>query len=110
VKLPFDHNLSHRLVDMLREAYPDSVHVRDVGLDRALDKEIWEFAGTYGFIIVSKDSDFHQRSLVESFPPKVIWVARGNCSTADVAGLLRSRVPELAAFESDRDAAFLELD
>ena len=59
---------------------------------------------------MSKDSDFHQRSLVEGFPPKVIWVQRGNCSTTEIEALLRKRSPEIAAFGADRDAAFLELD
>jgi predicted nuclease of predicted toxin-antitoxin system len=57
--------------------------------------------------VASKDSDFHQRSLVEGFPPKVVWVQRGNCSTAEAAMLPRSRLSEITAFESDPEAAFL---
>jgi predicted nuclease of predicted toxin-antitoxin system len=32
VRLLFDENLSHRLVRELADVYPDSAHVRDVGL------------------------------------------------------------------------------
>jgi predicted nuclease of predicted toxin-antitoxin system len=109
VRLLFDQNLSYRLVEILREIYPDSAHVRDIGLSRAGDDEVWAHARTHGFTIVSKDSDFHQRSLVEGFPPKVVWVQRGNCTTAEAAALLRARLPEVSAFESDREAAFLIL-
>ena len=37
MKLLFDQNLSHRLVNALRHEYPDSHHVRDVGLSEAKD-------------------------------------------------------------------------
>jgi len=109
VRLLFDQNLSHQLVHQLRDVYPDSRHVRDLGLASAPDIDVWEYARIYGFAIVSKDSDFHQRSLVEGFPPKIVWVQRGNCPTAEIAALLHLRNAELAAFESDPVAAFLEL-
>ncbi|MBZ5546083.1 MAG: DUF5615 family PIN-like protein, partial [Acidobacteriia bacterium] len=80
MKLLFDQNLSPRLVQALASVYPDSVHVRDCGLQHADDESVWEFAGRNGFTIVSKDSDFRQRSFLFGFPPKVIWVRLGNCS------------------------------
>jgi len=43
-----------------------------------------------GFAIVSKDSDFAERSVLESEPPKVIWIRLGNCSTSEIEGQLRS--------------------
>ncbi len=110
MRLLFDHNLSHRLVLALGDVYPGSVHVRTLGLDRAPDGEVWDYARGHGFAIVSKDSDFHQRSLVEGFPPKVIWVQRGNSSTTEIEALLRQRSQAVAAFGADQDAAFLELD
>jgi predicted nuclease of predicted toxin-antitoxin system len=109
VRLLFDQNLSHHLVERLRDVYPGSAHVRELGLSSASDVEVWEYARINGYAIVSKDSDFHQRSLVDGSPPKVVWVQRGNCPTTEVAALLRVRTAELAAFEADPDAAFLEL-
>jgi predicted nuclease of predicted toxin-antitoxin system len=82
VKLLFDQNLSHRLVKALASEFPESVHVRDVGLEKALDEPVWEYAKANSFVIVSKDSDFHQRSFLFGHPPKVVWIRRGNCSTA----------------------------
>ena len=52
------------------------------------DTDIWEFAKSNDYIIVSKDSDFHQRSFVIGFPPKVIWIQKGNCSTNEIQGIL----------------------
>lgn len=60
-------------------------------------------------MIVSKDSDFHQRSLLFGHPPKVIWVRLGNCATGDVEELLRRRSAEIQAFGDDYEAAFLAL-
>ena len=110
MKLLFDHNLSYRLARVLLDVYPGSVHVRELLLERAPDEAIWDYARTHDLAIVSKDSDFHQRSVVEGFPPKVIWIRRGNCTTADIEALLRSRTGEIAAFGDDPWGAFLELE
>jgi len=84
VKLLLDQNLAPRLVAALAALYPDSKHVRDVGLAAANDDDVWRYAATGGFTIVSKDADFHERSFVLGPPPKVIWIRRGNCSTTEV--------------------------
>ena len=73
MKLLFDANLSPALAKRLNAEYPHSTHVRDVGLRTAPDAEIWNHAKANGFAIVSKDTDFRERSFVEGFPPKVIW-------------------------------------
>jgi predicted nuclease of predicted toxin-antitoxin system len=89
VKLLFDENLSHRLVEKLFDVFPASTHVRLVGLKSAEDPMVWQFAVDEEFVIVSKDSDMHDRSLLFGFPPKVIWIRLGNCSTREVKGLIR---------------------
>lgn len=109
VKLLFDQNLSHRLVALLAEHYPASVHVRNVGLSAADDQVVWSFAAQNGFTIVSKDSDFQQRAFLYGHPPKIIWVRLGNCTTAAVTALLRARYDDVLAFEADPTAAFLVL-
>ena len=72
VKLLFDHNLSYRLVRALQQEYSDSQHVREVGLSEATDEAVWRHAGVQGLTIVTKDSDFHQRSFLFGHPPKVV--------------------------------------
>ena len=42
MKLLFDENLSHKLVRQLADLFPDSVHVRDVGLKAADDPVVWD--------------------------------------------------------------------
>ncbi|WP_425616143.1 DUF5615 family PIN-like protein [Anatilimnocola sp. NA78] len=109
MKVLFDQNLSHRLVGLLVKEFPGSTHVRDVGLAAASDADVWDYAAAHALAIVSKDTDFQQRALLYGHPPKVIWLRLGNCSTDDVANLLRSRLPDIEAFASDATASFLVL-
>lgn len=109
MKLLFDQNLSHRLVRVLSDVFPGSSHVRDAGLARADDDDVWQDAMAQGLTIVSKDSDFHQLSFLRGHPPKVVWIRRGNCSTDDIESILREHESDLRAFERDRDASFLVL-
>ena len=110
MKLLFDQNLSFRLVELLSDCYPGSEHVRDVGLADADDAVVWAHAAEHSVTIVSKDSDFHQRSLVEGPPPKVVWVQIGNCTTSDVERILRRHQQDLEQLERDPAAAFLIID
>lgn len=64
MKLLFDQNLSPLLFVALADLYPDSAHIRDVGLREAGNVEIWEFAARHGYAIVTKDADFRQRSFL----------------------------------------------
>jgi len=109
VRLLLDQNLSPRLLTALADLYPGSTHVREVGLRDADDDTVWQYAAAHGFAIVSKDADFHERSFLRGHPPKVIWVRRGNCSTDEVAAILRDHHAEVLAFERDVEGSFLAL-
>ena len=101
MKLIFDQNLSPRLPRLLLTLYPGSLHVRDLGMKDASDSMIWNHARNHGFVIVSKDSDFQQRSLLYGHPPKFIWLRVGNCATQIIEKLLRKHVHEINAFENN---------
>jgi predicted nuclease of predicted toxin-antitoxin system len=109
MKLLFDQNLSHKLTTELATEFPGSAHVRNIGLERATDPAVWAYAAANGFTIVSKDADFQQRALLLGYPPKVIWVRLGNCTTTSVAALLRAHHKTLLAFEADSSASFIAL-
>lgn len=64
MKLLFDANLSPRLAQPLRDMFPGSVHISQVGGLAADDVAIWDHARDNGFTIVSKDSDFHHMSFL----------------------------------------------
>jgi len=109
MKFLFGQNLSFRLVQKLADVYPNCEHVRNVGLTEAPDTEVWEFARANDYIVVSKDADFHQRSLVQGFPPKVIWIRLGNCSTNAIEQVLRRHLEDVEQFEASKAATFLIL-
>jgi predicted nuclease of predicted toxin-antitoxin system len=101
MKLIFDQNLSPRLPRLLADIYAGSVHVREVGLRDADDVAIWEYAKAHGLAIVSKDSDFQQRSLLYGNPPKFIWLRVGNCPVKTVEDLLRMYSVRIHTFGLD---------
>jgi len=109
MRLLFDQNLSFRLVERLRDLYPETKHVRDVGLTAADDGDVWAYARENEYVIVSKDEDFHQLSFLHGAPSKVIWIRIGNCTTAAIEGVLRDQYSTIVRFHSDAQGAFLVL-
>lgn len=109
VKLLLDENLSPGLVSRLADLFPGSLHIHDCGLGASSDSEIWEFAAKSSLTIVSKDLDFHDRSILRVGPPKVIWLRTGNCSTDRVEQLLRSFFPAVENFNADPQSSLLIL-
>jgi predicted nuclease of predicted toxin-antitoxin system len=107
VKLLFDENLSHPLIEALSDLYPGSTHVRNVGLEEADDRTIWSNAAEHDYLIVTKDSDFPERALVEGGPPKILWLQLGNCSTAAIETLRRDAHREISEMGTSDEAALL---
>ena len=101
MKLLFDHQLSPRLVKSLADIYPDSNHVYRLGLDQADDQDVWEYARREGFLIVTKDVDFSDLCVLRGFPPKVIWIRRGNCKTSAIEAILRHHYADIEALNID---------
>jgi predicted nuclease of predicted toxin-antitoxin system len=109
LKLIFDENLSPRLPHLVANEYPGSVHIRAVGLLGATDRQIWDYARAHQFVIVSKDTDFRERSFVDGAPPKVIWLDVGNAGTNAICFLLLQEIHRILAFESSAEASLLIL-
>lgn len=109
MKLLFDQNLSPSLATRLADVFPESAHVREVGLARATDELVWRYALERGFAIVTKDSDFQERSQIAGSAPRVVWVRRGNCSTHDIEAMLRTHALRIAALEQENEPGFLIL-
>jgi predicted nuclease of predicted toxin-antitoxin system len=107
MKLLFDHNLSPRLVGRLFDLFPDASHVSLAGLDQASDLEVWDHACAHDFAIVSKDSDFDDLSLLRGFPPKVVWLRTGNCTTHQIEAILRYHHALILAFGDDPSVGVL---
>lgn len=109
MKLLIDENLSHSLVYILRDLFPQSVHVRDLGLKGAPDTAIWTYARERNLIILTKDEDYRRLSENFSHPPKVLWISLGNCSTAVVGELVQRLHEDITSFVDDDGRGFLAL-
>jgi predicted nuclease of predicted toxin-antitoxin system len=108
-RLLFDENLSPRLVNWLADIYPGSAHVSSIEMGNALDKVVWEYARQNDLMVVTKDADFSEMSLVSGFPPKIIWIRRGNCSTRDIETVLRESYTAIVALSDDPALGILTL-
>ncbi|MBE9196845.1 DUF5615 family PIN-like protein [Synechocystis sp. LEGE 06083] len=109
MKLLFDENLSPKLPIQLGDLFPNSLHVRDVGMEATIDPSVWDYAKNNDLMIVSKDADMHDLSLVFGSPPKVIWLRLGNCSTLQVENLLRREFSMIKLFYEDKNSSLLAL-
>ena len=101
MKLLFDHNLPPSLIVRLADLYPRSQHVYPLRLDRANDLEIREHARQNGSLIVTRDVDFSDLCVLRGFPPKIIWIRRGNCSTRVLETILREHYDDIQALDAD---------
>lgn len=67
----------------------------------ASDEDVWDYARDNGFIIISKDSDFQQRSLLYGHPPKVVWLRMGNCTREMLMQLITAHVQDIHALDTN---------
>ena len=110
MKLLFDENLSPRFVALLQADHPDSAHVEQLLGRGHSDADVWEYARSNGFAIMSKDNDFRQRAFLLGPPPKVVWLSVGNAGTDAIASLVRARAENLKRFEAEPEEALLVIE
>ncbi len=60
MKLLIDQNISHRLKARIALAFPETFHVKDLGLTNLPDSVIFDFARQEQFdAVLTLDEDFH---------------------------------------------------
>jgi predicted nuclease of predicted toxin-antitoxin system len=107
MKLLFDENLSPKLPRLIAASFAGSQHVRELGLKGRTDEEIWTYAKTNEFTIVSKDKDFYQRALLYGSPPKFVWLCLGNCTRAELLALIQRHQQDILAFETSPESILI---
>ena len=78
-------------------------------MEQAQDIEIWDYAKEQGFIIVTKDRDFLERSSLLGHPPKVIHIRLGKCPVGAIADLLASKSSQIQLFQKQLSRSYLLL-
>lgn len=109
MKLLLDENLSRRLVPFLQHDYPGSDQVVLLGMQSATDKEVWQKARDDGYVIVTRDGDFQELSLVWGQPPKVIRLKTLNQTRAATLTLLLENRGVIIESLIDQDLASIEI-
>ncbi len=74
-----------------------------------IDPIVWDYAKDNNLMIISKDADMHDLSLVFGNPPKVIWLRLDNCSTLQVENVLRRDFDAINYFYEDENLSLLAL-
>ncbi len=110
MKLLFDENISFKLCNRLDDIYPDSTHVRFVDLQNADDFEIWQYAKKHEYVLVTQDSDFNDLSVLNGFPPFVVWIKTGNSRVSELEALLRAHSISIREFLENKSMGLIELD
>lgn len=75
---------------------PGFVHLRDID-DTWTDSQVWSYAKQEGLTIVSKDTDFSDRSLLAAPPPRVIHIKVGNLKMRDFHQAIAGRWEDICA-------------
>lgn len=81
----------------------------EFGLLQASDDEIWKYAKTNGFCIVTADSDFYALATAHGVPPKVIWLKSCDYPTDAAEEMLRRQAIRIIEFLNDPERAVLVL-
>ena len=113
MRLLFDQNISFRIISKLQDVFPEAKQVRELGLENSTDREIWEYAKSKDYSIVTFDADFYDMSNLYGHPPRIIWLRTGNRKTSDLAKLLTDRsviIQEFLTDNSYKDIACIEID
>ena len=102
MKLLFDESLSPRLVQLLRDLFPESESALQNGLARNGDRRILEYAAASDFVLVSTDSDFER--LLKQFPDaKVVILRSCDYPTEIAADVLRRNAIRIAELPASHD-------
>lgn len=113
MKLLFDQNISFRIIKSISAIFPDSKQVRSLGLEDSSDIDIWTFAKTKNYSIVTFDADFADIANIKGTPPKIIWLRTGNKTTDNIAKLLKKHQELIIDFIKNpdyKDIACLEIE
>jgi predicted nuclease of predicted toxin-antitoxin system len=68
--------------------------VRELGLHRVRDAQIFQAARDANVVVMTKDSDFI--SLLDRFgsPPQILWITCGNTSNTHLKRILKDGLPK----------------
>lgn len=91
---------------------PDAKHIKEIALQGATDRQIWNFAKANEYHIITFDADFYDMVTLYGHPPKIIWLRLGNTSTQSLIECLLKNLETKQQFlmdEAQKDLSCLEI-
>jgi len=84
-------------------------HATDLG-SSLTDTQLWEHAREHGCVILTKDTDFSDRAMLQPPPPWVVWCKLGNLRRKVLADTLRRTWPTIESLLPDHRLITLNPD
>ena len=103
-----DNQLPVALAHWLRAQGQQAEHVLELNLGQSPDSFIWQRAAALGAVIVTKDEDFAQLTILRPDPVAVVWLRVGNCRTAVLLASFERLWPEVVR-QLDARARLIEV-
>ena len=109
INILLDENLSFKIKKELKNLFNDLKHVSDLNLVNTNDYTIWDYAKTHHYSIVTFDANFIDLSVLNGFPPKIIWLRFGNSSNLKIINKLLERKEAILSFQENPETGILEI-
>jgi predicted nuclease of predicted toxin-antitoxin system len=110
MKFLCDVHISYKLTKHLVSLGFESIHVNEI-LDKSetKDSDLCEYADQYGFVIISKDSDFRDSYFVKQTPKKIIKINLGNISNRELIEIFDNNIEAIQELDG-KSNFLLEVD
>lgn len=96
IKILLDQGLPRSSINILNDKGWDTVHTGDIGLSRATDRQILEYARQEDRVIITLDSDFHTILATENASsPSVIRLRREGLKGPEFSKLFIKILPKI---------------
>jgi predicted nuclease of predicted toxin-antitoxin system len=102
-----DAQLPPSLAGALRAAGFDAMHVVDLELVTATDRQIWQEVSLRSAVLVTKDRDFSLLRAASNDGPVILWVRTGNADNRTLITQMVRALPEIVG-AIERGEAIIE--
>ena len=92
-----DAQLPPALARFLASHGRQAEHVLDIGMARAGDRAIWDYAIRVGAVAVTRDEDFANRIAVDPAEPPIVWIRMGNTTKQALLRWFEPLLPTMSA-------------